>query len=254
MSKSPLEEILPDAPDRTFQNMIRVFIFFITIIMAALVLLIAFNISIENNFLPLIMGVSVVMLFVYLSFVYRYYQRRQMMIEQIPGREEIKSLEGTEEGFLDTSILNEYPEHLFPDDVWSDLPNRPKNDIQEGLKALDSGAWTAAVIMFIRATEYMLSDWYQIQSPGGDENIHWISIQRRIQTLSQEEDRVDLLDEIEEFRKVRNSVVHPESDLSEKEAHEKVLRLRNLIIEMDNLIGESHQLRLSDFEESNIEE
>lgn len=254
MSRSPFEEILLSNSDETFQNMIKVFILSITAIMISLSLLITFNITIGDNFILLIIAVSAAMLFVYLNFVYRYYQRRQAMINHGTDHKGLENINVGEEGFLDTSTLNEYPEYLFPDEVWNDLPQRPKNDVREGLKALDSGAWTASVIMFIRATEFMLSEWYQMQSPGNEEDIHWISIQRRIQTLAQDQGRTDLSDEISEFRQIRNSVVHPESDLSEKDAHEKVLKLRDLLIEIDELIGESHQLRLNDFDETNSEE
>lgn len=151
-------------------------------------------------------------------------------------------------GPLDIEGLSNSPERFFRDEIWENLPQKPKQDIQEALISLDSGAPTASVLMGVKATEYALVEWYELETGRKGEAVQWFEIIRWLERDPNFTDDESIINRVNRLRKLRNQAAHPREQITVEEAQEILLDVREIISFVYSRV-DSVQTRLSDFKE-----
>jgi len=77
---------------------------------------------------------------------------------------EVQTVPVDSSGIIDTNKLLESPEDLFTSSVWEWLDEMPRNDLQEACRSLAVGNSTSVVILSLRAVEYCLLKWHEMET------------------------------------------------------------------------------------------
>lgn len=200
-----------------------------------------FELRIINSLLPNLFSLFIGLLVIFSIFV------TAAFIVTWERRAEITSESGSE-GLLNIDELSKSPGKFFRGDIWENLPKKPKQDIEEALIALNSGAPTASVLMGIKATEYALVEWYEIETGRKGEPVHWVEIYRWLERDPQFSSEDDIVKRVQRLREIRNEAAHPGKAISKREAQEVLLDVREVISRVYSRI-DSVQMRLTDFTE-----
>jgi len=133
------------------------------------------------------------------------------------------------EGLFDSERAMENTQELFSnEDVWNELPNQTKNDLQEACRALAFDCLTSAVIMTLRAVEEQLQAWYKKETGRNIEERTFGQVLSELDD-SFSGDRPPILSHLDYLKERRNQVAHPERSPDKQEAESTIVMVRETI-------------------------
>ena len=108
------------------------------------------------------------------------------------------------------------PKSFFKNDVWDEMEDLEKRDLEDGCQCLLIGAWTPAGMILMRTIEKALRNYYQNLTGNDPKGKNWGPILKELKDISSTD--LKLLGYFDHLKDIRNSLGHPDARLDSDQA------------------------------------
>lgn len=144
--------------------------------------------------------------------------------------DEKKIIEVFTDGTLNFKKLLEGGNSFFAKDVWDNLSNIQKSDLNDSCNCLLTKSWTPAVMISLRAAEDSIRKFYEFKTGTNSKKKGWKNL---LDELSTNNDiNKSLLGYLNYIREIRNTAEHPDEIFDQMEAE----RVFHQVVNMINVI------------------
>lgn len=141
---------------------------------------------------------------------------------------EKKFIEVFTSGTLNPTKLLDGGSGFFPEEVWGELSDISKNDLNDACNCLLTKSWTPSVMISLRAAEDSIRNLYNLKIKNGNPKIGWRKILNEL--LDNRDINKTLFGYLDYIREIRNTAEHPDEIFDQMEAERVFHQVVNMII------------------------